>query len=577
MNEQSLFIEALERHDPAERAAFLDQMCAGDHALRQRLERLLQRHQQDDGFLESPTPAWSAFAELICERPGSVIGPYKLLQQIGEGGFGVVYMAEQEQPVRRRVALKIIKPGMDSRQVVARFEAERQALAMMDHQNIARVLDAGTTDSGRPYFVMELVYGVPVTAYCDDNHLTVRERLELFVPVCKAVQHAHQKGIIHRDLKPSNILVCLYDGQPVPKIIDFGVAKAVEQRLTERTMFTHYGQIIGTFEYMSPEQAEMSQLGVDTRSDIYSLGVMLYELLTGSTPFERLREAGLSEVLRTIKEVEPPRPSTRLSSTQEVARIASARRTEPVKLAKLVRGELDWIVMKALEKDRSRRYETANGLCAISNATWLMSQSKRARRVPGTGCGSSPASTAASWSQSLRLFCCWWPLCWPVPGKPSCATLAETNALQAQTRAEEQFELAQKSETRARKAQEVAQAERQQAVSNLYRSLVEEADALRRARGMGYRIDVFDRLQQALRLDTPAKDTARLRDEAVACLGDFVGLKPTIWNDFPEDIRAAGIQKIALTRNGELMAIALQQWHNPAAKRRHGQRGSSAK
>jgi serine/threonine protein kinase/tetratricopeptide (TPR) repeat protein len=362
MNEQALFIEALEKHDPAERAAFLDQMCAGDPALRQRLERLLQHHQQADSFLESPTLAWAALAELIRERPGTVIGPYKLLQQIGEGGMGIVFMAEQQQPVRRKVALKIIKPGMDSSQVVARFEAERQALALMDHQNIARVLDAGTTDTGRPYFVMELVYGVPITTYCDDNHLTVRERLELFVPVCKAIQHAHQKGIIHRDLKPSNILVCLYDGQPVPKIIDFGVAKAIEQRLTERTMFTQYGQIIGTFEYMSPEQAEMSQLGVDTRSDIYSLGVLLYELLTGSTPFERLREAGLAEMLRTIKEDEPPKPSTRLSSTQEAAKIASARRTEPVKLAKVVRGELDWIVMKCLEKERDRRYETAYGL-----------------------------------------------------------------------------------------------------------------------------------------------------------------------------------------------------------------------
>jgi serine/threonine protein kinase len=298
------------------------------------------------------------------DSSGARIGPYKLLQEIGEGGFGMVYMAEQDKPVHRRVALKIIKPGMDSAQVIARFEAERQALAMMDHQNIARVFDAGTTDGGLPFFVMELVHGVPITKYSDDNHLTINERLELFVPVCRAVQHAHQKGIIHRDLKPSNVLVCLYDGHPVAKVIDFGVAKAIEQRLTEHTMFTQYGQIIGTFEYMSPEQAEMSQLGVDTRSDIYSLGVMLYELLTGSTPLERqrLRAAALSDLLKMIKEEEPPKPSTRLSSAQEVARIASARRTEPVKLGKLLRGELDWVVMKCLEKDRARRYDTANAL-----------------------------------------------------------------------------------------------------------------------------------------------------------------------------------------------------------------------
>jgi serine/threonine protein kinase/tetratricopeptide (TPR) repeat protein len=298
------------------------------------------------------------------DGPGSHIGPYKLLQQIGEGGFGIVFMAEQDQPVRRRVAFKIIKPGMDSAQVIARFEAERQALAMMDHQNIAKVYDAGTTAAGRPYFVMELVQGVPITSYCDDNRLTVRERLGLFVAICKAVQHAHQKGIIHRDLKPGNVLVCLYDSEPVPKVIDFGVAKATEQNLTERSIFTQFGQVIGTFEYMSPEQAEMSQLGVDTRSDIYSLGVMLYELLTGSTPLQRHRfhEAGMAEVLRMVKEEEPPRPSARLSGSQEVGKIAAARRIEPVKLAKALRGELDWVVMKCLEKDRTRRYDTANGL-----------------------------------------------------------------------------------------------------------------------------------------------------------------------------------------------------------------------
>ncbi len=298
------------------------------------------------------------------ESLGTIVGPYKLLQQIGEGGMGAVYMADQLEPVRRRVALKIIKPGMDSRQVIARFEAERQALAMMDHQNIARVLDVGTTASGRPYFVMELVHGVPITQFCDDGKLNPRQRLELFVPVCQAIQHAHQKGIIHRDVKPSNVLVTMYDDLPVPKVIDFGVAKAVEQRLTEKTMFTQFGAFVGTFEYMSPEQAEMNAFGVDTRSDIYSLGVLLYELLTGTTPLEqkRLREAGLAEMVRLIKEAEAPRPSVRLFSSNNLPKIAAARNTDPGRLSGIVRGELDWIVMKCLEKDRKRRYETASGL-----------------------------------------------------------------------------------------------------------------------------------------------------------------------------------------------------------------------
>jgi serine/threonine protein kinase/Flp pilus assembly protein TadD len=300
----------------------------------------------------------------VTERAGTVIGPYKLLQQIGEGGMGTVYMAEQSHPVQRKVALKIIKPGMDSRQVIARFEAERQALALMDHPNIAKVLDAGATSEGRPYFVMELVKGVPITRYCDDHHLTPRERLELFVPVCQAVQHAHQKGIIHRDLKPSNVMVCIYDGKPVPKVIDFGVAKATGPKLTDRTLYTEFGAIVGTFEYMSPEQAQLDQLDVDTRSDIYSLGVLLYELLTGTTPLERkrLKEAAVLELLRLVREEEAPRPSTRLSTAEGLPSIAANRGTEPRKLSALMRGELDWIVMKALEKDRDRRYETANGL-----------------------------------------------------------------------------------------------------------------------------------------------------------------------------------------------------------------------
>jgi serine/threonine protein kinase len=288
----------------------------------------------------------------IVEGPGSRIGPYKLLQQIGEGGMGVVYMAEQEKPVRRRVALKIIKPGMDTSQVIARFEAERQALALMDHQHIAKVLDAGATETGRPYFVMELVRGVPITEYCDRNQLTLKERLELFIPVCNAIQHAHQKGIIHRDIKPSNALVMIYDGKPVAKVIDFGVAKATDQRLTERTMFTQFGQVIGTLEYMSPEQAEMGSLDIDSRSDIYSLGVMLYELLTGTTPLERARikQTPYMEILRRIREDETPKPSTRLSESKDtLATISSQRKTEPVRLARLIRGELDWIVMRARE------------------------------------------------------------------------------------------------------------------------------------------------------------------------------------------------------------------------------------
>jgi len=313
------------------------------------------------GRLLDPLPLPSAPLEGV----GSRIGPYKLLQQIGEGGMGAVFMAEQQEPVRRMVAVKVIKAGMDSAQIIARFEAERQALALMDHPNIAKVLEAGTTHSGRPYFVMELVKGIPLTKYCDEQRLTLRQRLELFVPVCQAIQHAHQKGIIHRDIKPSNVLVASYDGKPVPKVIDFGVAKAMGQKLTERTLFTGFGGIVGTLEYMSPEQAEFNSLDIDTRSDVYSLGVLLYELLTGTTPLmrRRLQDTSLLEVLRLIREEEPPRPSTRLSATRDsLASVSAQRQMEPTALLRALRGEVDWIVMKALEKDRARRYETANAL-----------------------------------------------------------------------------------------------------------------------------------------------------------------------------------------------------------------------
>src|SRR5262245_11004129 len=393
---ESLFSAALALATSGERAEYLDRAGGADEQLRAQVEQLLAAYPKVEQFLESPPvdlpPAFGrdgpragdTIRQPVNERPGTVIGPYKLLQQIGEGGMGTVFMAEQPQPVQRRVVVKITKPGMDSKQVIARFEAERQALALMDQPNVAKVLDAGTIGSplapreavtrlaeregyiGRPYFVMELVKGVPITKYCDEHRLTPKQRLALFVPVCRAVQHAHQKGIIHRDLKPSNVMVCLYDGKPVPKIIDFGVAKATGPKLTEHTLFTEFGQVVGTLEYMSPEQAELNQLDIDTRSDIYALGVLLFELLSGTTPLDRQRvkQSGMLEALRIIREEEAPTLSNRLATTVDLPAIAANRGLEPAKLTKLVRGELDWIVMKALEKDRNRRYESASAFAA---------------------------------------------------------------------------------------------------------------------------------------------------------------------------------------------------------------------
>ena len=382
-----LFAEASEISEAGKRAAFLDAVCAGDEALRARVEQLLDAHDQVGsaaGFLGGPDgPDGHELEPAEVEGAGGSVGRYKLLQRIGEGGWGIVYMAEQTVPVRRRVALKIIKPGMDSRQVLARFEAERQALAMMDHPNIARVLDAGATENGRPYFVMELVRGIPITDYCDKNRLTMPQRLDLFIQVCQAVQHAHQKGIIHRDIKPSNILVTSDDGKPVPKVIDFGVAKATtDLQLTDKTLFTRFEMFVGTPAYMSPEQAEFSAQGVDTRTDIYALGVLLYELLTGQTPFDgrTLISSGVDAMRRTIREQEPPKPSTRLRllEAKTVETVAAQRQTEQQRLVESVRGDLDWIVLKALEKDRTRRYETANGL-AMDVHRFLSSEPVSAR------------------------------------------------------------------------------------------------------------------------------------------------------------------------------------------------------
>jgi len=368
--EEILFDLAVQKPSAAERATFLSNACRDNPSLRAALDELLDVHFGAAGFLSKKAPcdplSVTSPLSALSEAPAQMLGRYKLLERIGEGGFGEVWMAEQREPVKRRVALKIIKLGMDSRQIVARFEAERQALAMMDHANIARIFDADVSEAGRPYFVMELVRGTKITDYCDQNQLPTRDRLALFIRVCQAIQHAHQKGIIHRDIKPSNILVTVNDGVPVPKVIDFGIAKATQGELTDKTVFTQFQQFIGTPAYISPEQAEMSSLDIDTRADIYSLGVLLYELLVGQTPFDarEMMQGGLDELRRIIREKEPLRPSTKLNTLPGDARTTAGKRrqTDAGKLVHQLQGDLDWIVLKCLEKDRARRYETANGL-----------------------------------------------------------------------------------------------------------------------------------------------------------------------------------------------------------------------
>jgi eukaryotic-like serine/threonine-protein kinase len=471
---KSIFLAAVERYSAEQWPAYLDEACGEDAALRERVEELLRAH---GGQKSLDVPAPSQPGETIdqpsAERPGTNIGPYKILEQIGEGGMGVVYMAEQTAPVRRRVALKIIKPGMDTHQVIARFEAERQALALMDHPNIANVLEAGTSESGRPYFVMELVRGIPITDYCDQVHLSIPDRLDLFMQVCKAVQHAHHKGIIHRDIKPSNVLITLHDGVPVPKVIDFGIAKATGQQLTEKTLFTAFAQMVGTPLYMSPEQAALSGLDIDTRSDIYSLGVLLYELLTGTTPFnaETFRTAAFDEIRRIIREDEPPKPSTRLSSLDVTSSTVSSNRgSDPRHLNRSVRGELDWIAMKALEKDRTRRYETANDfaadvlrhltdqpVAACPPSAWyrirkLTRRNRAALVTVGVVAMALVAGTAASTWQAVR------------------ATRAEVQADGQRQIAERNAAEAQRQTIEAERAQKEAERQRNAVSQNLYYS-----------------------------------------------------------------------------------------------------------
>ncbi len=561
---ETIFHAAKECATPEQRESCLREACRGDDGLRAQVEALLAASDQAEKLFQAAGRPGTSEAPLgnpdLDIPTGGAIGRYKLLERLGEGGCGVVYLAEQEQPVRRQVALKVIKPGMDSRSVIARFEAERQALAMMEHPNIARVLDAGTTDRGLPYFVMELVRGVPITDYCRERNLSVEVRLALFIQVCHAVLHAHQKGVIHRDLKPSNILVVPGESAPVPKIIDFGIAKALQGSIAGETAFTAHGQFIGTAAYMSPEQAE-AQTDIDTRSDIYALGVLLYELFTGETPFnsKELLAQGLDGARRTIRETEPHRPSTRLS-----LQIKAATKTrdsgassggspgfaQPAKVREWIdrlRGDLDWIVMKCLEKDRSRRYETASELVAdierhLRSEPVLARTASTAYRVR-----KFVVRNRIALSAGIAVF--------------AALLLGFATALRqaVRARAAEQHQSFLRAEAMAARAtaesaRSAEAQERSRAQEHLYDSFVDQARALRGVRAVGYREPVFSLIRDALRLDVTNKNLGELRREASSCLGDFVGLSPRTWTGFPSGVQ---IERTRMDRMGRVAAFAL--------------------